>query len=96
MRDTAEAEFDRVNHLVDHHLTKVVLLLCLAMNNEKVQIADLVSNLRVRHPYLPQSPGLPLHLLDRRVEGRSHHRCLEARYSQLSPRPSSPSRVDMA
>jgi hypothetical protein len=59
MRDTAEAEFDRVNHLMDYHLTKVVLLLCLAMNNENetVQIEDLVSNLRVRHPYLPQSPA---------------------------------------
>jgi hypothetical protein len=27
MRDAAKAEFDRVNHLMDHHLTKVVLLL---------------------------------------------------------------------
>jgi len=27
MRDAAEAEFDRVNYLVDHHLTEVMLLL---------------------------------------------------------------------
>jgi hypothetical protein len=31
MRDAAKAEFDRVDHLVDHHLTKVVLLLSRAM-----------------------------------------------------------------
>ena len=46
MRDTAEAEFDCVNYLVDHHLAEVVLLLCIMMNdeNETVQIADLVES----------------------------------------------------
>ena len=35
MRNAAEAEFDRVNYLVDHYLTEVMLLLYPPMNNEK-------------------------------------------------------------